>query len=131
VNLRVGVQSFNVLVAHLTAEQGLKEHQELFDIPIALVHQSGKKKEHGSPGHVEFLRMPSSWFHELYHGGSLVDVLGEISEALFHPFAFLFPCRERVGIVFLWETFLFDLVEDFDKVLCHSWRDHHREEYLQ
>jgi hypothetical protein len=129
VNLRIGVQSFNIFVTGLAAEQGFKEHQELFDIPIALVHQSSEKEEHGAPGHVEFLWMSYPWFHELNHGGSLVDVLGEVSEALFYPFAFLFSCCERVGVVFLWETLLFDLVEDFDKVLCHSWRDHHREEY--
>lgn len=127
--LGIGVESLDVLVADLEAEQGFEEDEELFDVPVAFVHQSGEQKEHGPFCHIKVLWASGAWVYELDHAGGLVHVPGEVTEALFDPFAFLFPCRERVGGVFLLETFLFDLIEHGDEVLCHPRRDSHRWEY--
>jgi len=122
----VGVESFDGFVADLEAKEGFEEYEELFDVSVTLVQQSGEEEKHGSFREVNAFGSSCFQGHAMDQVGSLVHIGGEVAEALFDPFALVFPCSERVGGTFITEALLFDRIEHFDEVLCHPFGDPHR-----
>lgn len=51
----VRVESFDGFVADLKAEERFEEYEELFDVSVALVQQSGEEEKHGSFREIEVL----------------------------------------------------------------------------